>query len=246
MNESHPLSALWLRHHPSGPYPTGVVAVPRPIPGRAFFPGGYGLWSAKAGTPLPPLPVGGVMILGHDFHSEAGYSESLRLGAERDSLPTWTNLRTLLHEANISPERCFFTNFYVGLRRGTATTGRFPGAGDRDFAEHCSQFIIEQVKLLRPRVVLTLGMQVPPLIGRLSPQLSDWCHGSQTTIKFLDAAGPVRHDVELRGLSEFHTTVVALIHPSLRHGSLRHRRYGNRAGNSAELQMLLDADAAAV
>ncbi len=86
----HPIQSLCSRHHPPHGYPAGVTAVREPISGLAFFPGGYGLWGTGPDRPLPPLPVGGVMVLGHDFHSETGYEESLRLGGERRIMPTRT------------------------------------------------------------------------------------------------------------------------------------------------------------
>lgn len=232
----HPSQALWTRHHPPAGYPAGVLPVPEPIPGRAFFPGGYGLWGATQGRPLPDFPVGGVMVLGHDFHSEAGYAESRRLGGERETMPTWSNLRKLLCAAELSWERCFFTNLYMGLRAGTATTGRFPGAGDAAFVAHCQAFFLEQLRTQRPSLVLTLGVHVPPVIGVLSPELEPWAAGRG--LRHLDAVGPVRSGVTFRGMGDFRTTIVALVHPSMRHASLRHRRFGGATGADAELAML--------
>ncbi len=139
----HPAEALWARHHPPAGYPAGVIAVPEPISGLAFFPGGFGLWGMAAQRPLPPLPAGGVMVLGHDFHSEAGYQASRRSGGERLTLPTWRNLLKVLNAAGIAPEQCFFTNLYMGLRAGDTTTGSFPGATDSVFVEHCRAFLAQ-------------------------------------------------------------------------------------------------------
>ena len=234
----HPAEALWSRHHPPHGYPAGVLAVPEPIPGLAFFPGGYGLWGSAAGRPLPPFPVGGVMIVGHDFHSEAGYRESLRLGGERLTLPTWSNLVKLLAAAGIAPERCFFTNLYMGLRAGTATTGPFPGATDARFVTHCQHFLLEQLDAQRPALILTLGVHVPPVVGALSPELAPWATGKG--LRHLDEVGAVRTDVGFPALGAYRTTAVALIHPSLRHASLRHRRHEGLTGADAELRMLRD------
>ena len=244
MNDSdfqltHPARALWTLHHPPADYPAGVVRVPEPIPGVAFFPGGYGLWGSTAGQPLPPFPVGGVMVLGHDFHSEAGYRESFKLGAERMTLPTWRSLTTLLAEVGIALERCFFTNLFMGLREGTATTGPFPGGGDPAFVGHCERFLIEQLRAQRPALVLTLGVHVPPIIGRLSPELAAWTTGRG--LRHLDTVGPVHAKVTWRGLDGLETTVVALAHPSLRSANVRHRRYGELVKHAAEVRMIEDA-----
>jgi hypothetical protein len=117
----HMAETLWKRHHPPMGYPPGVLAVREPIPGIAFFPGGYGLWRPDVSRPLPPFPVGGVMVLGHDFHSEVGYEESLARGRKSESQPTWRQLIRLLCQVGIDPTRCFFTNVYLGLRAGAAT-----------------------------------------------------------------------------------------------------------------------------
>ena len=178
------------------------------------------------------------MVLGHDFHSESGYQASRDAGGERLTLPTWRNLLKMLAAAGIRPETCFFTNVYMGLRAGTATTGPFPGAVDRGFVAHCQTFLCEQLRVQRPALVVTLGIHVPPLIGELSPELTSWT--TRKGLKHLDANGPVRSDVSFSAIDGFRTTVVALIHPSLRHASLRHRRYKQTRGAEAELQMLRD------
>lgn len=236
MSELHPARRLWQRHEPPGGYPSGVVPVPEPIPGRAFFPGGYGLWEATPGGSLPTFPTRGVMVLGHDFHSEAGYRESLRLGAERETMPTWRNLLALLGDVGIAPRQCFFTNLFMGLRAGTATTGAFPGAADAAFVAHCQRFLLDQLSEQRPALLLTLGVHVPPVVGTLSPELSEWAIGRG--LKHLDAVGAARRDVTFPGIDGLTTVAVALTHPSLRHASVRHRRFGGLAGHAAEVQML--------
>jgi hypothetical protein len=235
----HPAEKLWSRHHPSTPYPDGVIGVPEPIPGVAFFPGGFGLWRPDLFQPLPPFPVGGVMVLGHDFHSEKGYHVSLNRGHEAATQPTWRNLTVLLRNAHIPLERCFFTNVYMGLRRGEATTGPFPGATDPVFVAHCSSFLQEQLRAQLPTLILTLGINAAPMLGSLADDLVDWTRGRG--LKHLDAVGPVRHGVAFNGVSGLRATVVALTHPSLRAASVRHRRYRGESGDRAEMLMLQDA-----
>lgn len=239
----HPAEALWTRHKKTGPYPAGVIAVPEPIPGIAFFPGGFGLWRPDIQCPLPPFPVGGVMVLGHDFHSEAGYRASLARGREAETQPTWRHLRALLSKAGIPVERCFFTNVYMGLRQGEATTGPFPGATDAAFVARCSRFLLEQLDAQRPALILALGINVPPILGSLSDDLVDWTTGRG--LKHLDEVGPVRHRVSFSGVTGLQSSVVALTHPSLRPASVRHRRYKGESGDRVELFMLRDATNAA-
>jgi hypothetical protein len=235
----HLAEELWRRHPPLDGYPAGVLPVREPIPGIAFFPGGYGLWRPDRSKPLPPFPVGGVMVLGHDFHSEAGYEASLARGEEAESQPTWRQLKSLLAQVNIDLGRCFFTNVYLGLRAGSATTGAFPGARDPHFVEHCVAFLAEQIAAQQPKLILTLGINVPPLLGRLAPRLEAWTR--RRGLKHLDSVGPVQTDVEFQCSPVVRSTVVALTHPSLRHAGVRHRRYRGEVGHAAEIAMLRDA-----
>jgi len=229
---------LWRRHAPAK-YPDGVIAVPTAIPGTSFFPGGYGLWESEAGRGLPEFPVRGVMVLGHDFHSEEGYKASLQRGRERVTQPTWRNLIDVFTRAAIPLDQCFFTNYYMGLRAGAETTGRFPGADDESFVHHCQAFLIDQLRTQRPRLLITLGVHVPLGISFLSPGLSDW--GAGNGIRHLDTVGPVRSGIRFTGIKDFVTTVVALIHPSQRHASLHLREYAGAVGDEAELAMLRNA-----
>lgn len=232
----HPAQELWYRHHPSGGYPPGVEPVPAPISGLAFFPGGYGLWGSQPGHPLPTFPVGGIMVLGHDFHSRQGYDKSFKLGGEPETMPTWRNLLALLREMDIALEQCFFTNLYMGLRTGTGATGPFPGATNAEFVAHCKEFLLEQLRAQRPALVLTLGIQVPPVLGSMAPEVAPW--GEDTGLKHLDAVGAIQTGVTFEGIENYSTTLIALIHPSLRHASLRHRRYGTARGAAAEAELL--------
>jgi hypothetical protein len=238
MNPDHPVLDLWKRHHPSA-YPEGVIPVPAAIPGTAFFPGGYGLWNSQADADLPEFPRRGVMIVGHDFHSEAGYKLSFENGRERETQPTWGNLLKVLRGADIPLTRCFFTNYYMGLRKGSATTGVFPGARDSDFHKHCSKFFIKQLAAMRPSLIVTLGKYVPALIAPLSPDLNAWC--ASKDFQQIDAAGALKRNCRFDGVPGFEAVVVALTHPSMRHASLRYRYPRTSGGIDPEVALLKNA-----
>jgi hypothetical protein len=235
----HPAELLWSHHHPRGGYPAGVLRILEPIPGTSFFPGGYGLWRPDPSHDLPAFPVNQVMVLGHDFHSETGYRESLKRGHEASTQPTWRDLLSFLKRVGITPESCFFTNAYMGLRAGDRATGPFPGAADEAFVEHCVHFLAEQLRTQRPVLILTLGINVPPLLGRLAPELSEWMEAKG--LKHLDRVGPVKHDVAFPAAPGFRSTVVALTHPSLRSAGVRHRRCADKTGDDAEIAMVEEA-----
>jgi hypothetical protein len=220
------------------PYPTGVVRVPGRIPGTAFFPGGYGLWQRDGAVPQNPI-----MILGHDFHSEAGFRESLDRGGEvvidngqRVMGPTWRSLTCLLKAVDVDPSICFFTNAYMGLREGADPTGRFPGSNNPGFVERCRAFLRLQIRTMRPRAILTLGAWVPAFIAPLSPELECW---TKTRSFFdIDNARPMIPNARFPGAPDVVCTVGALTHPSLRGPNVRHRRYAEARGHPAELQLI--------
>ncbi len=234
----HPVGLLFEGLRTVEPYPKGVVPVPERLPGTAFFPGGMGLW--QVADTLPPMPVGGVMVLGHDFYSEAGFRRFAAKRGESTRGPTWRNLLSLLDRVGIGPERCFFTNAYMGLRAGSQNTGRFPGARDPGFVERCRAFLAEQIRAQEPRLILTLGSHVPAVIAPLSADLAPWL--GTPSLKALDEAGyPVVPAASFPSVPGHKVTVAALVHPSIRWASVLRRRYGTLEGDAAEVSILKDA-----
>jgi hypothetical protein len=71
------------------------MGVPAPIAGTAFFPGGLGLWCDDPDN-LPPLPIGGVMVLGQDFNTKATYEVAFENGTELLTSTTFKKLLDLL------------------------------------------------------------------------------------------------------------------------------------------------------
>ena len=234
----HPVERLFEGLKTVEPYPEGVVHVPERLPGTAFFPGGMGLWHPEPEGTLPSMPVGGVMVLGHDFYSEAGYRRFVANRGESTKGPTWRNLLALLARVDIGPEQCFFTNAYMGLRAGSQNTGRFPGAKDPGFVDRCRAFLAEGLRAQSPRLVLTLGSHVPAVLAPLSEDLAPWL--KVASLKALDEAGrPLVPDARFpQGLR---ATVAALVHPSIRWASVLGRRYDSLNGDAAEVAMLEEA-----
>lgn len=216
------------------PYPSKVLPVPTPISGTAFFPGGHGLWMEDG---EPNFPEGGIMVLGHDFHSNEEYEKSLGRGEESMKSPTWRNLLALLDESGILPRDCFFTNFFMGLRAGPGTTGEFPGKKDPAFVQRCRDMLILQLQVQRPRMVLVLGAEVPALIAPMAKELSGW---TSATLKEIDlrSAGHVAHVDFGHDLPS--CDMVALTHPSFRHLNVGQRTFGY-TGHQAELAMIKQA-----
>jgi uracil-DNA glycosylase len=241
MNEeiisTHPVEHLFARVEQVAPYPAGVLPFPGRIDGTAFFPGGAGLW--QTGPDLPAMPTGEVMVLGHNFDTLKGFRRSLSHHGENLRGPTWRNLLTLLRDAGVSPESCFFTNVYMGLIDGPSAVGNFPGATDAAFVSRCQLFLAEQIAIMQPRVILTLGKEVVSVLAALSSDLMLW--RNVRGLPALDQSGTALIcPVKFMGVS--HTTaVVALTHPALRHLNINRRRYGDKSGQEAELALIADA-----
>lgn len=221
-------------------YPNGVMKIPERLEGTAFFPGGWGLWDTHPHELPPPVPIGGSMVLGHNFDSEVGFQRSLRLGGENLKSATWGNLLAFLQEVGISPAQCFFTNAYVGLRAGNHAMGAFAGARDPGFVRQCRTFLLKQLQLMQPRLIFTLGVYVPGFLAPLAPELqSTW--SDVTSLRTLD-----EREVALVYPCTFSgvllpVAVVALTHPSYRRLNVTSRRYGNQQGNDAEQALVRDA-----
>jgi uracil-DNA glycosylase len=215
-------------------YPAGVARVPDRIAGTSFFPGGDGLW--KEISHDRDLPVGGIMVLGHNFDNVAGFAKSLAMGKEPLRCPTWRNLLRLFDQNGISPDECFFTNAYVGLTESVSNVGVFPGSRDPAFVATCLEFLEQQVAALRPKLILTLGGVVPGLLARLSPSLSRWA--GCTSLRELDEIdAAVIFNAHFVG-GFVHADIVALTHPAQRHLNVGRRRFGELNGEAAEQAML--------
>lgn len=240
--KQHPVHVLFRDSEKVRPYPLGVVEVPEQIQGTSFFPGGTGLWWGGARV-IPALPVGKVMILGHDFHSVAGYEWSLKHVKENLDTTTWLHLRELLQRVPIRLEDCFFTNIFLGLREGAATTGRFPGANNPEFVDRCRKFFLQQVAVQQPRLVLALGAYVPQFLAPLSQQLEAvWTTTSSFSRRDKDKTS-IRTKVIFQNVNHRPCVVASIIHPCMRNSNVKHRHWHERNlhGDAAELALLQHA-----
>ncbi len=229
----HPVEIFRRRLGEMTGYPPGVVPVPEYLPGTAFFSAAAGLVVTDPDGPLPTFPFGGVMFVGHNLDSETAFMRRLASGHSHGGpdrpMLTWRNLYRLLEKASVAPENCFFTNVYVGLKAGDEPTGRFPGAADPAFKRWCRSFLEEQITVMRPRVVATLGSDSRRFLAAMSSALADWAAVRNP------GPGAVRTQ-----LGDRDTPAVALLHPSGYHGSLGRRRYGAFTGLDAEAALLRD------
>lgn len=227
---------LFERSKYSHKYPSGVCQVGEQIEGTSFFPGGHGLWMPDGGTAA--FPYKGIMVLGHDFHSEVGHKKLLKNKQEDLDGPTWGPLRALLEDTGIPPESCFFTNAYMGLRMGAHATGQFPGQSDCKFVCHCQHFFLHQLAVQKPKLILALGNHVPGFLNSITPALSAWRKCNTFMKRDLAGCSVVKNVQLLAGDPSYRAAIVSLTHPSFRRLNVHRRFWKGFEGNAAEIEMI--------
>ena len=238
----YPSDELRARLREVEPYPDDVAAVPCELPFTAFFPGGAGVMLNQDGSKLP-FPVGKVMILGHNFYHLAGF-ELMRQKQKRDAgTPTWRNLKSTLARADIALEDCFFTNAYQGLMKTESSMGAFVGAKDEAFVGRCRQFFRVQLSVCQPRLVITLGVHVPPFLAPLSDELrAKWLSDKGKTLTFSQIdendGGLISTTVCDANEQPRRVCFVALTHPAQQWPNVKRRRFGDLESYEAEEALL--------
>jgi hypothetical protein len=218
-------------------YPSGVLPIPaNRIQGTAFYPGGSGLWLEGRDPASVEFPVGGVMILGHNFDSENGFGQSVLRGKECLTSGTWGPLVRLLSAAGVDLEGCFFTNAFMGLCSGDDSFV-YHGRDDQPFRTACVEFLLHQIEVQKPRAILTLGGYVPSLVCEASENCSIW-RKDKVTLAELDAH-PVVDNVyfTMADGSSHGLTVVPLAHPSLPNNR-RRLPAGFAPGKAGEIEII--------
>jgi|GEM_PF-2824448 hypothetical protein len=134
-----------------------AIKITKRIDGTAFFPGGIGLWRGlKRHGPVPgSFPKSPVMFLAHNFDSEVGFDRSLQNGIEDMGRGTWFGQQKYLEGASLVPEKCFFTNVFLGLMPGNKGRGSYPGSDAHK--EECREFLSYQIRRTRPCLIAVLG-----------------------------------------------------------------------------------------
>ncbi len=224
-------SALFALARMVRPYPPSMAEATEMIPdATAFFPGGKGLWTKEESDVFPSI-----LVLGQDFGTHDEHQDMLKGKARDLNCSTWRNLMSLFDEAGIGLTDCFFSNVFMGVRIAKSSMGRCPGFRDKGFTERNLDFLKFQIETIKPRIIITLGLYAARMLANVSPDcLGDW--GSAK--RFKDISDGLKEGVTI-GSGTY--TCVCLVHPCMRHANLKHRRYGNHEGHSAELRMLRDA-----
>jgi hypothetical protein len=199
------------------PEDTDILPVRGGLQGPAFFPEGYGLQ-----YPSPDALWPNIMAVGHNFGCEE-YRNEINAAGREDDKTTWRNLSRLLTDADVPIESCFMTNWFVGLQPGSKQVGEFLSSPDSRYERECSELILEQIRTLKPNVILLLGLPVVMRVHRIMPTLKPWADAPRWKVVDLSSLGSVAYKIEIP-CTEVRANVVALLHPSFSPSNQRHRK----------------------
>jgi uracil-DNA glycosylase len=199
------------------PEGTNIIASRGGLPGAAFFPEGYGLQNPTADAMWPDI-----MAVGHNFGCE-DYRNEINAAGREDDKATWRNLSRLLADADVPVESCFMTNWFVGLQPGSKQVGEFLSHPDSRYERECSELLLEQIRALKPHVILLLGLPVVGRAHRIMPTLRPWANAPDWSVVDSSSLGSVTREVEIPG-TDVKATIVPLLHPSFSPSNQRHRR----------------------
>jgi uracil-DNA glycosylase len=240
---THPVETLFEELKKVEPYPHGVVPVTDRFEGFTFFPGGTGLYGTSPSNPFPSMPVGGVMVVGHNLFSQRKYDEMLLTLRAKGLLETqstsWRNLGSLLDSAGVPKDKCFFTNAYMGLIDADSSIGEFPTTPE--FTQKCVDFFKVQLQVMQPRLILSLGRHVAPFLSVVFEELEGrWVNKKNNFLTFnkIDTSKNAYIDeIRVQGL-EHKVAMLALRHPSFQ---VAKRTFEDKVNRAAEIALLQHA-----
>jgi hypothetical protein len=108
------------------------------------FPGGSGFLDREPGNRS-------FMLVMHNYD---GSENALK--PENYNSAFWLTLEEYLTGAKVERSDVFLTNYYMGLRPGSAV-GEMASLGGPHFAAQCRRFFNEQIRIIDPSLVIVLG-----------------------------------------------------------------------------------------
>jgi hypothetical protein len=217
------------------PEGTGILPARGGLPGAAFFPEGLGLQTPTANADSP-----WIIAIGHNFGCVA-YRDSINDRGHEDDKTTWRNLRTLLEHSGMSIESCFMTNWFVGLLPSNKQVGNFLTFPNERYQRECRELLLDQIRRLKPRLILLLGLPVVSRAHEVMPTLRPWA-GAKSW-RYVDGSklGSIAKDIEVVETG-VRANVVPLLHPSFAPPNQRFRA-GKFPMPGPEVEMLKKAAA---
>lgn len=150
-------------------YPPGVeetaMSVEGLLPEIAAFPVGTGLPCEPWRDFFPDNPI---LFVGHNWGNQRMLVKAQRLGGEGDEV-FWRRLMDFILPSGVTPEEMQVTNVLQGIKVG-------PAAGtmttEKGFVGECLVYFREQVRIVRPRLIVTLGAASATLCRRADRESS--------------------------------------------------------------------------
>jgi hypothetical protein len=146
-----------------------------------FFPLGNGILNLD----LKSNESFNLLILGNDFGTENYLSEcqSNHNREFENKYPTIRNLKSQLK--NIDLRSTFFTNLHLGVRQSGTNIKRVVDL-KCDYQDICYNFFIQQLKIIKPSIVLCLGNEVRNLIATKTCEKGAWRNKNVTFKKLFE------------------------------------------------------------
>ena len=158
-------------------YPPHIYRIESPyVEGTAFYPGGCGLWSGFKHFAPPPevFPASPAMIVAHNYASLDAYKKLRKKGGESGFW--WREIvLPLLSGAGIDATTAFYTNALMGLKDGSSVG---PMNATKEFENECCQFLVEQIRIVQPSIVITFGDSAYSRVRKVVPNVARCIHPS--------------------------------------------------------------------
>lgn len=131
-----------------------------------FFPLGTGILADHKNNTTDTR----IMVLGNDFGT-ADYLKTRIDNGHKES-PSNPTISNLLKKLPLD-KTTFFTNFHLGVRLAGTNTKRVIQV-QKAFRNLCFDFLLTQLSIANPKIILCLGHEVRLPLTALSPQFANW------------------------------------------------------------------------
>ncbi len=214
------------------PFPDGIEPIPKMINDTSFFPGGIGFFDSKQVYISPEI-----LILGQDFSNVEEHKKMLDGKIKDINSQTWKRMLLLLAEAGIDPNKCFYTNAFMGLRKEGSSVGKFIGFQYPGYLRNNDEFLKFQLDIIKPKLIIVMGKFAPLVLARLSTDLKPW----ESIQSFNDIDERKIALMESVNFGNHCSTCCIIVHTSYRHLNVRSRKYKEFSGDDAEIELIKDA-----
>lgn len=151
-------------------FPKEIVKNWKRLSGTAFFPGGDGVYKVNGDS----KESFSIMILGQDYDNECNFCAlygTKHQSEVENKNSTWVTLLKILRDdkVKINPEDCFFTNAIMGFRKQNSKNTGISKAflkTNIDFLGQNIKFFKYQLDIVKPKLIIGLGSQIPRFIGK--------------------------------------------------------------------------------